>query len=229
MSLIKIESIGWVVVCALFLTQPAMAASKSASDCQFKDGAGYNHSGGHSDEHSSDTMKKMHHGKSMPGLMHGSMHGSMTGHGSMPKSGGQDVFTAIKEIVSILEADPNTDWSKVNISALREHLVDMNMVMTAPSAVQINIPGGISADVTGRGRTYNAIVNMIKPHSAQLADIPKWNVVIKDIDNGMRLTVTSDDVSEQARIRGLGFYGIMTAGGHHQPHHLGMATGQMVH
>ncbi|MCK5166433.1 MAG: hypothetical protein KAQ66_03915 [Rhodospirillaceae bacterium] len=228
MSLIKIESIGAIAVCALFLTQPAMAASKSASDCQFKDGAGYNHSDEHSGKmmkHSGDMMKKMHHGESTSGAMHG----SMMGHGKMPRSGGQDMFTAIKEIVSILEADPNTDWSKVNISALREHLVDMNMVMTASNAVQKNIPGGISADVTGRGRTYNAIVNMIKPHSAQLAGIPKWKVSIKDIDNGMRLTVTSDDVSEQARIRGLGFYGIMTVGAHHQPHHLGMATGQMVH
>ena len=41
---------------------------------------------------------------------------------------GQDPFGAIQEIVRILEADPSTDWSKVNIAALREHLIDMNEV-----------------------------------------------------------------------------------------------------
>ena len=35
----------------------------------------------------------------------------------------------------ILEADPTTDWSKVNIGALREHLIDMDEVtMRAPRA-----------------------------------------------------------------------------------------------
>ena len=36
--------------------------------------------------------------------------------------GGQDAFAAIQEIVEILAADPKTDWSKVNIDALRQHL-----------------------------------------------------------------------------------------------------------
>ena len=209
MPMIKIKRVIIIALSALFLAQPAMAEPKFGAGCPHQDGAKYNHSG--------EMMKKMHHEK------------SMSGHMKMPRSGGQDTFTAIKEIVGILEADPNTDWAKVDISALREHLVDMNMVMTTSSAAQKNIPGGIIIDVTGRGRTYDAIINMIKPHSAQLAHIPNWKVAVEGIDNGMRLTVTSDDPSEQARIRGLGFYGIMTTGAHHQPHHLGMATGQMVH
>jgi hypothetical protein len=45
---------------------------------------------------------------------------------AIPTMPGQDSFGAIQEIVRILEADPNTDWSKVDLEALRQHLIDMN-------------------------------------------------------------------------------------------------------
>ncbi len=45
-----------------------------------------------------------------------------------PTMPGQDAFGAIQEVVQILQADPTTDWSKVNIARLREHLIDMNEV-----------------------------------------------------------------------------------------------------
>ena len=48
--------------------------------------------------------------------------------GARPTEAGQGAFAAIQEIVAILEADPDTDWSKVDIDALRQHLVDMNAV-----------------------------------------------------------------------------------------------------
>ena len=45
---------------------------------------------------------------------------------------------AIGEIVRILEADPKTDWSKVNLEALRQHLIDMNEVaLHADAAVEL--------------------------------------------------------------------------------------------
>jgi len=47
---------------------------------------------------------------------------------SVPSEPGQAAFAAIQEIVGILEADPTTDWSKVNIEALRQHLIDMDNV-----------------------------------------------------------------------------------------------------
>jgi hypothetical protein len=34
---------------------------------------------------------------------------------------------------------------------------------------------------------------------------------------------------EAARIRGLGFIGVMVIGSHHLPHHLAMAKGELVH
>ena len=43
---------------------------------------------------------------------------------------GQSQFVAIAEIVSLLRNDPETDWSQVEIKALRDHLVDMDNVTT---------------------------------------------------------------------------------------------------
>ena len=46
---------------------------------------------------------------------------------------------------------------------------------------------------------------------------------------GVRLTVTAktpQDPGAVARIRGLGFAGLLALGGHHGPHHLAMARGE---
>ena len=66
---------------------------------------------------------------------------------------GQDAFGAIQQIVRMLEADPNTDWSKVNLEALRQHLIDMNEVTLKAEAVAKPVDGGIEVTVTGAGRT----------------------------------------------------------------------------
>src|SRR5579884_926245 len=55
--------------------------------------------------------------------------GMLGGHTGMHASGtpslpGQGAFGAIQEIVRSLDADPNTDWSKVDLEALRQHLID---------------------------------------------------------------------------------------------------------
>jgi hypothetical protein len=51
---------------------------------------------------------------------------------STPKEAGQSAFAATAEIVALLSNDPQTDWSKVNIAALRQHLVDMNALSRPP-------------------------------------------------------------------------------------------------
>ncbi len=43
---------------------------------------------------------------------------------------GQDAFGAIQEIVQALQSDPKTEWSKVNIEALRQHLIDITIEVT---------------------------------------------------------------------------------------------------
>ena len=144
-----------------------------------------------------------------------------------PTEPGQGAFAAIAEIVALLEEDPNT--SKADIGALREHLVDMNELILNAVAREEPIPGGLRITVTGEGRTLRAIRNMVPVHAAELAKIDGWQVEAAGRDSGARLSVTSADPQQEARIRGLGFFGLMTTGAHHQAHHWAIATGQPVH
>lgn len=42
--------------------------------------------------------------------------------------GGQAGFAAVSEVISRLDADPETNWAKVNIATLVDHLRDMDTV-----------------------------------------------------------------------------------------------------
>lgn len=162
------------------------------------------------------------------------MHTHMAGHGpagarSLPAEGGQAAFAAIAEIVALLEADPATDWRRVDMAALREHLVDMDEVMLRAEVAVEPVPGGIAAAVNGVGRTREAIRRMVPAHAAELAAVPGWNVTAAATADGVRLVATSEDPAIAARIRGLGFFGLLASGSHHQPHHLAIARGERAH
>ena len=162
--------------------------------------------------------QQMPHGHTMGGVSSG-----------VPTLPGQDAFGAIQEIVRILEADPATDWSKVNLERLRQHLIDMNEV-TLHSVVKAEpVPGGLQMDITGTGRVEQAIRDMVGPHTNELNQMTEWSAKTETIPGGLRLTVVAKnptDAKTVARIRGLGFIGLLAQGGHHQPHHLAMARGE---
>lgn len=70
---------------------------------------------------------------------------------------------------------------------------------------------------------------MVAPHAVELDRMPEWSAKTEMIPGGLRLTVVAknpDDAKTVARIRGLGFIGLLTEGAHHQPHHLAMAKGE---
>jgi hypothetical protein len=162
-------------------------------------------------------------------LHHG--HNSTNSAGAVPTLPGQDAFGAIQEIVGILETDPKTDWSKVDLERLRQHLVDMNEVTLNADARQTAIEGGVSIDVTGSGRTIAAIQRMVADHAAEVeqSHLRGWGARTEPLSNGVRLTVTATDPKEAQHLQALGFIGIMVGGPHHQPHHLAMARGDAVH
>ena len=171
-----------------------------------------------------------------PGQMpHGAMpHGPMMPSGTPAAPGGptlpgQDAFGAIAEIVRILDADPQTDWSQADLERLRQHLIDMNEVVLRAEVKTSPVPGGLAMDVTGAGRTEPAIQRMVVPHAAELDQTPGLAAETEPIPGGVRLTVRARDAEDAkavARVRGLGFIGLLTLGAHHQPHHLAMARGQ---
>jgi hypothetical protein len=149
--------------------------------------------------------------------------------GKLPASPGQDAFGAVQEIVRLLEADPGTDWTRVSLDTLREHLIDMNRVTLEARADAVPVENGLRIDITGSGRTLDAIRRMVPAHATELNRLPHWNARAETLESGVRLTVTSPDPAEAAKIRGLGFIGLMASGGHHQVHHLAMAKGEPIH
>lgn len=147
---------------------------------------------------------------------------------STPTMPGQAAFGAIGEIVRMLENDPATDWSKVNIEALRQHLIDMDEVTLHSRVVQRSVRGGMAADVTGPAATAAAIRRMIPTHAKMFDASSEFDARTQRIPSGVRLTVTARDPADTAlvaRIRGLGFIGFLTEGDHHPRHHLAMARG----
>lgn len=148
--------------------------------------------------------------------------------GPLPTAPGNAAFATIAEVVRILEADPATDWSKVNFEALRQHLIDMDAVTMRAVVSQHAIPDGIQADVTGTGATAAAIKRVLTMHAAMLDQLPDYHAVATPLGNGVRLTVTAKtpgDTQLVARIRGLGFAGLLTEGDHHAAHHVALARG----
>ena len=145
---------------------------------------------------------------------------------TLPLEPGQGAFAAIAEIVALLSADPSTDWSKVDIDALRNHLVDMNEVTLNSDVAVTETDDTIVFTATGSGRTVASIQAMVPAHAAELTRTGTWYAVGEPIENGATLTIKVTDPKERQKLKALGFYGVMATGAHHLQHHLWMATGQ---
>ena len=154
-------------------------------------------------------------------------HEAPTAAPAVPTLPGQDAYGAIGEIVRMLEADPKTDWSRVDIEKLRQHLIDMNVVTLQSRVSQHAVPDGIDMTITGDGRTEAAIRRMVTSHGAQLGALGLTSKA-EPVSGGMHFVVTATDTTDTklvAKIRGLGFLGVMTLGAHHAVHHLALASG----
>lgn len=156
-----------------------------------------------------------------------SMHRQMT-EGSVPTEPGQAAFAAIQEIVGILDADPNTDWSKVNIEALRQHLIDMNNVTLAAQVVSEPIEGGMRYTVTGTGPVQMSIRRMVTAHAATMDGVDGWHFEATNTEGGAVLIVRPSG-KDMGKLAGLGFIGVLARGMHHQMHHLMIARGENPH
>ena len=147
---------------------------------------------------------------------------------SLPTQGGQAAFAAIAEVVRLLEADPATDWRTVNIERLRQHLIDMDLVTMRSRVQSRSVTGGAVFTVQGSGTAINAIKRMTKAHVAMMMAEQGPRIERVELVDGVRLTVTARDSTDAvsiARIRGLGFAGLLASGEHHAAHHLAIAQG----
>ena len=151
---------------------------------------------------------------------------------TQPTHGGQAVFAAVTEIVKLLEADATTDWSKVDITALRQHLIDMDNVTMRARVQTVNVPGGLEMLVTGDAVVAASIRRMVGSHAPMLEALGGWRASTAAVPGGLRFTVVASDPADTARvtrIRGLGFMGLMVQGAHHTQHHLMIAKGAGAH
>ncbi len=94
-------------------------------------------------------------------------------HRMEPKSGvfepGQSAFGAIQEIVDALQSDPETDWSRVDIDALRSHLVDMDNVIMRAQVATLTIARGAEFLVTSSDPSVRASIQaMVTAHAATM-------------------------------------------------------------
>lgn len=145
-----------------------------------------------------------------------------------PKQPGEEAFATIQEIVEILEADPNTDWSKVSIDALRQHLIDMSNVTLKADARAEPVDGGVRFVVTGTGDIRMSIQRMLLAHAAIMNGNGGWKYEAVATDSGANMTVRVP-AADLAKLKGMGFMGVMTRGMHHQEHHLMIARGEHPH
>lgn len=168
-------------------------------------------------------------GSPMHRMMDQQNHGTGRGiehMGLTPTQPGQSAFGDVQEIIRILKADPKTDWSKVNLDGLRQHLIDMDEVTLRADATVQKIDGGIQVAVTGQGRTLDAIRRMVLADAHHLNGQNGWTVRTTDLPDGVTLAATSTDPQQTTIIRGLGFIGVLASGTYHQEHHLMVARGE---
>lgn len=148
--------------------------------------------------------------------------------GEVPALPGDDTFGAIAEIVSLLEADPRTDWSSVDIDALRGHLLDMDAVSRGPAPGTREIDGGVEFLIPTAGAAGDAAARMVPAHAPILAAETGWSSTVETTANGKLLwRVAGPSQAETTRIRALGFFGLLATGAHHQAHHFAIAKGTM--
>lgn len=145
----------------------------------------------------------------------------------LPTEGGQSAFSAIAEIVKLLEADPATDWTRVDLERLRQHLRDMDLVTLRSAVTGTAVEGGAVFMVRGTGESVAAIKRLTGAHVAMVEMMGGPRITRTELPDGVRLVVTARDGGQAgaAKIRGLGFIGLMASGDHHQMHHLMLARG----
>jgi hypothetical protein len=101
----------------------------------------------------------------------------------------------------------------------------MELVTMEAEVTRSGRPAGIRFEIRGAPRVLEAIRAMVPAHAPFLAAETGWDVTTEDFGDGVALLVDGD--SDQ--IQGLGFFGLMAIGAHHQEHHLMMAKGAPPH
>jgi len=147
------------------------------------------------------------------------------------KEAGNAIFGTIQETIKMLDADPNTDWTKVDLEGLRQHLIDMeNFTSGVDVLSKKNIKKGAEIVIRAKSRAaHESLLRALKAHPSMLTAETGWTMDVKQNKERFTLTIETQKPEEVARLRALGYIGVMALGDHHQVHHWMMASGSNPH
>ncbi|SFC99293.1 hypothetical protein [Tropicimonas isoalkanivorans] len=158
-----------------------------------------------------------------------SQHMNAMGAADVAPGAGQAAFAVIQDTVADLMADPDTDWTRVDIDALREHLVDMDNVTLRSRVEARDLENGAEFRVmSGDPDVTASIRRMVSAHAETMTGFDGLQQVFEILPDGAVLRVTGAP-EQRDLIQGLGFFGILTLGTHHGAHHLAIARGDAPH
>ena len=144
---------------------------------------------------------------------------------------GNAIFATIQEVVNQLLQDDDTDWEKVDLESLRQHLIDMeNFTVNVQVISKTDIEQGVQVLIEpNTTQAAGSLDRALSAHPAMLEQETGWSMVSEKSGNNYRIQITSSNPEDVVKIRALGYIGIMTMGSHHQPHHWAMASGNNPH
>ena len=147
------------------------------------------------------------------------------------KEAGNAIFGTIQEAIKALDADPNTDWEKVDLEGLRQHLIDMeNFTSGVDVLSNEKIEKGSKIVIRAKSRAaHESLLRALKAHPSMLTSETGWTMDVKQNKERFTLTIETQKPEEVARLRALGYIGVMALGDHHQIHHWMMASGSNPH
>jgi len=147
------------------------------------------------------------------------------------KEAGNAVFGTIQEAINQLDADPNTNWEKVDLEGLRQHLIDMeNFSVYVDVLSQEKIEKGAKIVIKAQNTVAQAsLTRAMSAHPGMLKSETNWSMTATPDGDKYVLTITTEKPEEVARLRALGYIGVMALGDHHQVHHWSMASGYDPH
>ena len=144
---------------------------------------------------------------------------------------GHAVFGTVQEAIRALEDDPDTDWSQVDVDALRRHLIDMHHVaMNVEVVEKKSIENGLEVHVRPMHDTARAsLARVLDAHPRMLQQETGWTMDVDRDESTFVLRTTAGTPEDIAKIRALGYMGVLAYGSHHQRHHWHMVRGHHPH
>ena len=100
----------------------------------------------------------------------------------------------------------------------------MHNVTLKANVTSAPIDAGMRFEVTGEGPVRQSIRRMVLAHAATMNGVDGWTFEAKEIEGGASRDVHTPP-KDADKVKGLGFFGIMTLRRRHQAHHLMIARG----